>query len=253
MISSPSLTHLWSGFSLTFILILITSSGYCQSVLDLQLELDKANFSLKESPGNRFLLLSTLSSKVEQTCLSKTYPKSSNSPECLAAIEEAKSFEPSLPSIVCATNGVDSEACSMSYSDIEVKPFNNEIEGVGDKFSSPNNLQSLVDSFREKPDFDPKKLLDAACRFSGIHKNNIEEPQAEISLDSLANPFETKVRGPKFTRFLSSDCLSAIKLAESYKLSTCYRFGFYSPFCSNVMKMEKGETPKKKETGLASF
>ncbi|GEM_PF-3769584 len=237
----------------TLFLLVLVSSTLAQSVLDLQLELDKANYSLKESPGNRFLLLNSLSSKVEQTCLKTTYPKSSNSPECLAAIEEAKVFEPSLPSIICATNGVDSEACSMSYADIEVKPFNNEIEGVSDKFSSPPSLKALADSFREKPDSDPKHLLDTACRYSGFYKNSPDEAPKEISLDSLANPFETQVRGAKFTRFLSPDCLSAIKLAESYNLSPCYRFGFYSPYCSNVMKMEKRENPKKKETGLASF
>jgi hypothetical protein len=232
------------------IFIFLASTAYAQSVLDLQLELDKANYDLKSSEANRFVLVNTLSLVVEDRCLKTTYPKPSNTPECLSAIEEAKKFEPELPSIVCATNGVDSEACSMIYSDLEVKQFNNEIEGVQDKFASPEALRQIVGSYKESPD--PKKLLDTACRYSGIVKN----PQRDIgSVGDLQNPFKIGVRGARFTRFLSSDCLSAIKMVGDYKLTPCYRFGFYSPFCANAMKINdnSSSSPKKKETGLASF
>lgn len=234
-----------------FISAFFASTVYGQSVLDLQLELDKANYNLKSSEANRFVLVNTLSLMVEDRCLKTTYPKPANTPECLSAIEEAKKLEPELPSIVCATNGVDSEACSMIYSELEVKQFNNDIQGVQDKFASPEALRVIVQSYKDSPE--PKRLLDTACRYSGIIRN-AQSATDVASLDSLKNPFENTVRGPRFTRFLSSDCLSALKMAAEYKLAPCYRFGFYSPFCANAMKIKDGSSsPKKKETGLASF
>lgn len=229
-----------------FYLLVFSTTLLAESILDLQLELDKANYALKETLSNRFLLVNSLVRVVEERCLKTTYPKPSNTKECLSAIEELKLLEPDLPTITCATIGIDSDQCSIIYAGVEVRPFNNEIEGVKDKFLSPEGLGSLMRSFNNESD--PKKLLDTACRYSAFLKI---DPPKESSLDVLANPFEAK--GSKVIRFLSTDCLSAIKLAESYKLVPCYRFGFYSPYCLNVMKIEKQGSLKTKESGLASF